>query len=174
MTTIIPFLPSNLVAPKFSATFDGIDYNIVITWNVSAQRYYVNIYGLDGSWIITVPMIQTPPARMIQSIIYDSFQKAMIVKMVDPSLWPIPLSPAGLNLPPGTIIDYTLEGFDPPVLNQTWRSLRIDNTTFSFPLASDPGLINIVGSVSRLINMVAGIFTTSTFVYRNGAFEVVP
>jgi hypothetical protein len=93
--------------------------------------------------------------------------------MVDPSQWPIPLSSAGLSIPPGTIVDYTLENFDPIVLNATWRSLHINNTTFSFPLADDPGEVLIVGSVSRILSMVAGLFN-STLIYRNGAFEVTP
>jgi hypothetical protein len=174
MTTVIPFLPSNLVAPNFRATLDGTDYDVEITWNVSAQRYYINIYGLDGTWIITTPLVQTPPARKIQSIVYDIFQKAILVTMVDPSQWPVPLSAAGLNTPPGTIVDYTLENCDPTLLNQKWRSLHINSSSFSFPLASDPGSINILGSVNRLMNMISGVFQTSTLIYRNGAFEVTP
>jgi hypothetical protein len=174
VTTVIPFLPSNLVAPSFRATLDGTDYDVEITWNVSAQRYYINIYGLDGTWIITTPLVQTPPARKIQSIVYDIFQKAIIVTMVDPSLWPVPLSAAGLNTPPGTIVDYTLENCDPTLLNQKWRSLHINNLSFSFQLPSDPGSINILGSVNRLMNMISGVFQTSTLIYRNGAFEVTP
>jgi hypothetical protein len=173
MTTVIPFLPSNLVAPKFIVTLDGIDYQTVVTWNVAAQRYYVNIYGSDGTWIVTVPLIQTPPARGIEAVSYDNLRRVVTVTMVDPSQWPIPLSSAGLSIPPGTIVDYTLDNFDPPVFNATWRSLHVNDTTFSFPLATDPGEVLIVGSVSRLMNMVGGLFN-STFVYRNGAFEVTP
>jgi hypothetical protein len=156
------------------ATFDGDNYNVIVTWNVSAQRYYVNIYALDGTWIVTVPLVQTPPARPMQSVIYDNLRRVITAQMTDPSTWPVPLSKAGLLTAPGTIVDYTLENFDPAVLNATWRSLQVDVTTFSFPLANDPGEINILGSVTRLINMVGGLFKTSTFIYRNGAFEVNP
>jgi hypothetical protein len=174
MATIIPFLPSNLFAPKFRATFDGNDYEVTITWNISAQRYYVNVYGLDGSWIITVPLIQTPPARAVQSVAYDGLRQVVIVTMFNPTQWPIPLSPAGTNTPVGWMIDFTLENFDPPVFNGKWRSLHINDTTFSFTMTSDPGPALILGSVSRLLNMVAGVFGISTLIYRNGAFEVNP
>jgi hypothetical protein len=174
MTTVIPFLPSNLLAPNFQAMLDGSPYNVIVTWNISAQRYYINIYGYNGAWVITTPLVQTPPARKIQSIVYDINQRAVLVTMVDPSQWPVPLSVAGLNTPPGTIVDYTLENCDPTSLNRTWRSLHINSTSFSFPLASDPGSINILGSVNRLMNMVSGLFQTSTLIYRNGAFEVTP
>jgi hypothetical protein len=153
---------------------DGDDYDVVITWNVSAQRYYVNIYGLDNSWIVTVPLIQTPPSRPIVSVVWDILRRVATVKMSDPSTWPVPLSTAGLLTPPGTIVDYTLENFVPAVLNARWRSLQVDPVTFSFTLVDDPGEITIVGSVARVINMIDGIFQISTLVYRNGAFEVNP
>jgi hypothetical protein len=173
MTTVIPFLPSNINQPNFVATFDGNDYRVVITWNVSARRYYVNIYGQDGTWIITVPLVQTPPARPVQSVVYDNLRRVITVQMTDPSTWPVPLAKGGLLTPFGTIVDYTLENFDPVVLNARWRSLQVNEVTFSFPLANDPGEINILGTVSRYINMVGGLFN-STLIYRNGAFEVNP
>jgi len=173
MTTIIPFLPSNIITPTFIATLDGNDYRVTITWNISAQRYYINIYDQSGVWIITVPLVQSPPARAINSLSYDSLRRVMTVQMVSPALWPVPLGSTGTATPAGMIVDYTLENFDPPVLNAKWRSLHINDTTFSFPLADDPGQINIVGSVSRYLSMVGGVFQ-STLIYRNGAFEVSP
>jgi hypothetical protein len=171
MTTVIPFLPSNLFRPKFVATFDGNDCNVEITWNISAQRYYVNIYQ-SGNWIVTVPLVQTPPSRAVNSAVYDNIRRVMTLQLVQAIYFPIPL---GSNLtPPGTIVDYTLENFDPSVLNGLQRSLHIDDVTFSFPLANDPGQVNILGSIARYINMVGGIFQTTTFIYRNGAFEVNP
>ena len=173
MTTIIPFLPSNLFTPKFRATLDGNDYDIKITWNVSAQRYYVNVYDLSGNWTVTVPMIQSPPARAVNRLVYDPLRLVMTVELVAPPFWPVPIGSTGTFSPPGTIVDYYLENFDPTVLNAKWRCLHINDTYFSFPLDTNPGQINILGSVSRYLNMVEGLFT-STLIYRNGAFEVNP
>jgi hypothetical protein len=173
MTTIIPFLPSNLFTPTFQVTLDGTNYQVTVTWNVSAQRYYINIYGTDNTWIITVPLIQTPPARGVASVVYDNLRRVMTITMVDPSQWSIPLSAAGTSTPPGTIVDYTLENFTPDVLNGKQRSIHITNTDFSFSLANDPGQVLILGSVSRILNMIGGMFD-STLIYRNGAFEVTP
>jgi hypothetical protein len=174
MTTVVPFLPSNLYQPKFLVELDSQDYEIRITWNISAQRYYINVYGLDGTWIITVPLLATPPARRIASAAYDSFRKVVTMKMVDPTLWPIPLSPAGLNTPPGMMVDYTMHDFTPDTYNGKFRCMKIDGVSFSFSMDTDPGPIVILGSVSRMINMVAGVFDISTLVYRNGMFEVNP
>jgi hypothetical protein len=172
MTTIIPFLPSNLVAPKFKATFDGAQYEVTVTWNVSAQRYYINVYDVNRIWIITVPLISSPPARDVQSAYYDPFLNAIVVDLVDPSLWPCPL--AGPITRPGTIIEYTLDNFQPSTYNGKFRSLHINGTRFTFPMPIDPGPLIVLGRVNRLLSMVDTVFTRSTMVYRNGAFEISP
>jgi hypothetical protein len=174
MTTIIPFLPSNIRAPRFVAQFDGDDHNVIITWNISAQRYYVNVYDSTGVWIITIPLIQTPPTRKIESLIYDRARNIVVATMSSPTEWPVPLSPAGIVTKPGTIVDYTLENFTPTTYNGKQRSMQLDNVTFSYPVTQDPGPIQIYGTVSRILNMVSGVFKTSTLIYRNGAFEVTP
>jgi hypothetical protein len=173
MTTVVPFVPSNLRTPSFIATLDGVDHNIEITWNVAALRYYVNVYRQDNNaWIITVPLIASPPGRGVSSAVYDPFLNAVVVKFLDPSLWPLPLG-AGIAKP-GTIIEYTLEEFQPNTYNGRYRCLHLNDTTFTFPMPQNPGPLIVMGRVSRLLNMVDTVFRTSTMVYRNGAFEINP
>jgi hypothetical protein len=174
MTTVTPFLPSNIKPFSFNALLDAGNYQITVTWNVSAQRFYINVYGLDGSWVITVPLIASPPARPIASVKYDPFMNQVLVTMVDPSLWPVPLAPGGLVTKPGAMIDYTLEYFQPTAYNGIFRGMHINETTFSYPMATDPGSVLILGSVSRKLNMVQGVFAISSLIYRNGAFEIDP
>ena len=174
MTTIIPFVPSKITPPSFRITLDANEYQVIITWNVSAQRYYINLYDVGGNWIITTPIITTPPARKASSAVYDRFQKAVIVQLVPTSQWPVPLNDGGFVIKPGTIVDYTLENFQPDVYNGFHRSIQISPTMFSYsqPTAIDvPPLV--LGYVSRILNMVGGMFD-STFIYRNGSFEVSP
>lgn len=173
MTTIIPFLPSNLAAPTFPVTLDGGSYQVTVTWNVSAQRYYINIYDNTGNWILTTAMIQSPPSRAVNGLVYDPLRLVMTVELVAPPFWPVPIGSLGTFSPPGTVVDYYLENFDPASLNAKWRCLHIDDVYFSFPLATNPGQINVLGSVSQYANMVGGTFD-STLIYRNGAFEVNP
>ena len=35
-------------------------YNVVITWNVYGQRYYVNIYDAGNTLIVSLPLIGSP------------------------------------------------------------------------------------------------------------------
>jgi hypothetical protein len=174
MTTIIPFVPSNITTPKISVTLDGNPYTIFITWNVSAQRYYINVYDQSGNWIVTTALVSTPPARGVLNAVYDPFLNAVTVQLVDPSLWPVPLGNAGLLTPPGTIINYTMSGFSPSTYNGKFRCVHENQVTFSFPMPNDPGEIVILGTVNRMLDMIDPLFAISTLVYRNGAFEVNP
>lgn len=174
MTSVFPFIPSNIQVPKFNAILDNTTYTITVTWNVSAQRYYINVYTTDGTWIITTPLVSCPPARAVNSVSWDSTRRVLTVEMVDPSFWPIPLSSGGLVTPPGIMIDYTLEGFQPNTYNGLFRGLQVDEITFEVPMDVDPGNVVVMGNVNRLMNMVQSVFTTSSLVYRNGAFEVNP
>jgi hypothetical protein len=153
---------------------DGQYYNIKITWNVSAQRYYVNVYGSDGLWVVTVPLVSSPPSRPIETVTYDPFQLVLLVQMVSPTKWPLPLSPEGLSQSPGTITDYTLAGFVPNTYNGLFRGMQLNATQFTVPMAVNPGSLIVTGYVSRQLNMLAGIFQTSTLIYRNNAFEIGP
>lgn len=62
MTTLITFVPSTSGAPQFQATLDGALYTIICTWNLSGQRYYINVYSQDGTLIVCKAMIGSPPA----------------------------------------------------------------------------------------------------------------
>lgn len=174
MTTIIPFIPSNIRAPSIAVTLDGIDCTIRITFNVSAQRFYINVYDNNNNWLLTVPLISTPPGRKIENVVWNQFLGIVIVTLQDPSLWPVPLSHEGVGTKPGQMIDYTLQGFQPSTFNGLFRGLHVNPITFTIPMVNDPGLVTIMGSAHRFLNMVGSIFKTSTLIYRNGAFQVDP
>ena len=60
--TLIPFLPSPLAAFQFQVTLDLQAYNCVVTWNVFGQRWYVSIYDQEGTRIVTIARISSPPS----------------------------------------------------------------------------------------------------------------
>lgn len=162
MTSIIPFVPSNISAPTFNAALDGANYTVAVTWNISAARYFLNIYDTSGNWILTTALVTTPTGKSVDQASYDP--KAGLMTMVKNASW---------YRKPGQLVDYTLSGFDPPMLNGLWRCLTINTVTFTFPIAQDPRPIVTLGTTNRLMNMVASKFK-STLVYRNGCFEVNP
>lgn len=60
MTTIIPFVPSDVAPPQFQATFDGAAYVVILTWNVFGQRYYINVYDTSGTLILCTALVGSP------------------------------------------------------------------------------------------------------------------
>ena len=61
MTTVTNFAPTVRAPFQFQATLDGVIYTVIVTWNLFGQRYYINIYALDGTWIVTLPLVGSPP-----------------------------------------------------------------------------------------------------------------
>jgi hypothetical protein len=59
------------------------------------------------------------------------------------------------------------------VFNGKFRGMHINETLFTIPMPTNPGQPMIIGSVSRILNMVGSLFN-STLIYRNGAFEINP
>jgi hypothetical protein len=172
MTTYIPFKPSNIQAPTYNVTLDNNPYILVVTWNVAAQRYYINIYSTDGTWIYTVPLTETAIGRPVESMYYDSNQQAIIGAFQ--ALASTPQIGIAVWRPLGQIVQYTFAGFTPNALNGEINCLRTGFGTFMYSLASNPGSISVLGNGSRYMNMAGGYFQTSTLIYRQGQFEVNP
>jgi hypothetical protein len=55
-TQYLPFSPSPVSPPQYTVTLAGVQYNLVVTWNLFGLRYYVNLYlSNGGAWVLTVP-----------------------------------------------------------------------------------------------------------------------
>lgn len=63
MTTYIPFNPSPTAIPPFAfkAILNGVNYSLTVTWNLSGQRWYLNIFTLQGVPQLSVAMVGSPP-----------------------------------------------------------------------------------------------------------------
>lgn len=162
MATYVPFRASNTSAPRLTVQLDYQDITMMVTWNVAAQRYFINLYTLDGVWICTVPMVETSKGQPVLTMVYDSSQGLLVGTMAAP-----------MRRPPGQIVDYVLEGFSPSTINGLQQCLTLADQRFSFK-APDPGVISIMGHASRYQNMAKGYFQYSTLIYRNGQFETNP
>jgi hypothetical protein len=129
---------------------------------VASQRYFLNLYTLDGVWICTVPLIETSRGQRVVSMVYDPNQGVLIGQMEKP-----------MYRSPGQVVNYTLEDFSPPSINGPRECLTLYDQRFTFP-SVDPGVITVMGHASRYQNMVAGYFQYSTLIFRNGQFETNP
>jgi hypothetical protein len=60
MTTLYQFTPTVDQNFSFLPTFDGQEYNVIVTWNVFGQRWVVNVYNLQGQLYFQKPMTASP------------------------------------------------------------------------------------------------------------------
>ena len=162
LTTYVPFRPSNTAAPRLTVQLDYQDTTMIVTWNVASQRYFINLYTLDGVWVCTVPLIETSQGQRVVTMNFDPNEGVLVGQMEAP-----------MYRSPGQVVHYTLEGFSPPSINGFKECLTLVDQRFTFP-ADDPGVISVMGHASRYMNMVDGYFQYSTLIFRNGQFETNP
>lgn len=162
MTTTFDFVPSNVAPFSFSPELDGATYNCVVTWNLFGRRYYVSCYDLSGDMIFALPLIGSPAGLVLQSL--DWGASVVTATTIDPH-----------GYPPGSTIALTISGASPDAFNGAFDVLIVDGSTFTYPLASDPGPLVAPGNASRNVSISGGYFD-STLVYRapNAQFEVSP
>jgi hypothetical protein len=106
-TVITPFNPSPSANFQFQAELDGDTYNIVCTWSAYGQRYYVNIYDLAGTEVLSRPLVGSPDGANI-SLTAGYFDTTVIYRdsravFEIPGEIPIPVTvrpPAPPNPPP--------------------------------------------------------------------------
>ena len=164
MTTYFPFTPSSQGAPSFQPTLDGNPYNIIITWNLYGQRYYLNCYDGNNVLVFCVPIIETAQSLPLQSLTWDALNLQVDVVTSGPHGFPI----GGLALL--TIAEVSPDGY-----NGAFACSITGADTFSYSLSSNPGTVSsAAGNVSFLVSLCAGYFSQSTLVFRNGQFEVNP
>lgn len=163
MTTYVQFSPSTLGPFQFTATLDGNNYNCTITWNLFRRGWYLNCYDLSNNLIFSEPLISSPAAFLIQTITWAS--NLVTVETETPH-----------GIPLGNVAQFTIAGCTPSAYNGVVRALATGPSTFTYPLAGNPGLISVAGSVQRNQNLAGGYFQTSTLVYREstGNIEISP
>lgn len=50
----------NYINFEFQADFDGDTYNVIVTWSIYGERYYVTIFDTSNVRVLTIPLIGSP------------------------------------------------------------------------------------------------------------------
>lgn len=58
--SVFVFAPTATAPFQFQPTLDGNVYTGIVTWNVFGRRWYLNLYALNGTRVLTVPAVQSP------------------------------------------------------------------------------------------------------------------
>lgn len=164
MTTFFDFVPSNVAPFEFQPTLDGQVYTCVVTWNLFCRRYYLSCYRLNGTRVFTRPLLGSPAGLTLESITWDAFQGTAIA-----------VAAVEHGYAPGSTVRLTIAGTNPAAYSGTVDALVLDATSFSWPLAADPGPTTSPGSAFRNVDIAGGYFNSS-LVYRapNRQFEISP
>jgi hypothetical protein len=162
MTTFTPFTPSVNQNFQFPATFDNQLYNVVVTWNLFGARYYVNIYSVAGTLIVSRPLIGSTLGYVISSITANA--NIAVATTTVPHTFRI-----------GTIVPLVISGATPSGYNGAFNCSILTNTQFSYQLPAELDPSSVGGSVIYNQSMTAGYFN-STFIYLpdSGMFAVNP
>jgi hypothetical protein len=60
-TTYFNFSPSTSSQFTFQPTLDGQVYTVTVPWSLFGERYYVQIATLQGTVVVLLPLIGSPP-----------------------------------------------------------------------------------------------------------------
>lgn len=161
MTQFIDFTQPAGSNFQFQAQFDGSIYTVIVTSSLFGARNYVNIYGLSGNLIVSRPMIGSPSAVLLSSIVNDS--KTAIATTSLPHLLPI-----------GSLLNLTIAGVTPTDYNGTFACRVLNETQFSFQLLTDPSDAISLGNMAYNVNLAGGYFSTQLVWRRaNNQFEII-
>lgn len=145
MTTYVDFQPSPTAAFQFQATFDGDQYNVIVTWNIFGLRYYINVYDLAGNLILARSMVSSG------SLLASTFSWANgIATVVTSSNHNIPVGQNGAVNVSGTGLGY----------DGNYQALATGPTSLTYLLSSNPATTGN-GNVGQDVNLLAGYFTSS-------------
>jgi len=160
---VYPFTPTGQAVFSFQPTLDGQQYSAIVTWSLFGQRWYISIYDVSNTLVVSEAVTGSPNPIGIQSVEWDA--GLVTVTTVEAHGYKV-----------GTIATLTIADMVPDAYNGTFECLIRSATTFTYPLLSDPGAATSIGSAAQNLNLVGGYFTDSSLVFREAAqqFEVSP
>jgi hypothetical protein len=164
LTTFVPFSQPAAGNFQFNATLNGAQYRCVVTWNVFGQRYYLNVYGLDGTLMVSEGMSGSPTGFQIEAITWNA--AAVTVKTSVPHGYKI-----------GSMISLSIDGVAPSAYNGRYEMIVTGPSMLTFPLASNPGPATVFGTLSYDVNLVGAYFappTSLVFRQQSQQFEIGP
>lgn len=162
MATFINFVPTKNSPPfQFQATLDGEIYNVVITWNLSGQRFYFNVYDLSQNLILCRALVGSPAGFNVESLSWANGYVTLTT-----------VDPHGFNI--SDTVQLTVSDCAPAAYNGQFNCFVTGATTMEYPLSADPGDSTGLGLVACGINLVgSNYFTKSSLVFLQEAQQFV-
>lgn len=81
-TIYIDFQPDKSRVFTFLGTFDGVSYNVTVPWNYYGQRYYIQVFTIQGQLVLCMPLIDSPDGGDID-LLAGYFDTKMVFRSSD-------------------------------------------------------------------------------------------
>jgi hypothetical protein len=62
-----PFRPTATQAFQFTASLDGADHTVTVTWNLSGKRWFINVHDSDRNLVLCRSLVASPAPRALAS-----------------------------------------------------------------------------------------------------------
>lgn len=162
MTTYIPFSPPADGPQQFSATLDGAQYTVVVSWLYWAQNWFVSLIDSTNNLVFFLPRIESPALATLSSLSWSAGTVTAVTE--DAMAYPV-----------GSVVNLTIYNALPSGFNGLRRCAVLNRTTFTYALATNPGQASAAGAFAQEAPITGGYFT-STLIWRptTGNFEVSP
>ena len=168
-TTFFNFTPSSAAPFQFQPVLDGQPYSATVPWLLFGRRYYLNLFALDGTQILLTGLNGSPIGIQIGSLSWANGTVSATT-----------IAPHGYKTARSIML--TIAGCAPNAYNGLVKALITGPSSFSWPLAINPGPASVFGNANYDINLIGGVekedgtFFSSTLVFRaqNSQFEVNP
>ncbi len=180
MTTYTQFTPTTNAAFSFQATLDDSSYNVVVTYNLVGQRYYVTIYDLSGNLVVA------------RGLVSSTATNSATLTWADGIAYAATSQPHGIAL--GSVAEVTVSNTGGSGYDGTFPMLSTGATSLQYALPANPaasgGSVTAAASgsapstmsgtveqnISFPLQKLDGSYFASTLVYRanTGQFEVSP
>ena len=167
--TIFPFTPSTAAVFSFSPTLDGQVYNATVPWLIFGSRYYLSLSSPGGDQIWYGGLVGSPSGFSIASL---AWANGIVAAQT--------VVPHGYKV--ATTVELTIDGCAPAAYDGLYPCLITGPSSFSYMLASNPGIASVLGTAAFNINLIGGVPNasgapfSSTLVFRESSqqFEASP
>lgn len=160
---IYPFQPNAGQNFVFNPTLDGNSYVATIVWNVFGQRWYLNLTDTSGNLIVYKAVVSSADPQPLASLAWSA--GIVTVSTVTPH-----------GIPVGARANLLLQGDTPGGFDGAQLVTSISADGFTYELGSDPGSSVQLGTCNGYVDLTAGLFKTSMFMYydASASFLVLP
>lgn len=142
MSTTVPFTPSTTSVFGFQPVIDGVQYNATVTWNLYAQRYYLNLFDTGGNLILCTAIVGSGP-RLGATLTWANVGGGVATATT--------ASPH--NIPIGQVANVRISQTN-TVFDGNWQVLSTGPTTVTYALPNPNENQPLAGQLSFPVNLV--------------------